>query len=119
MGTSARTSRRSALPQAITTILEGLAPGIPDDLVADISRRADGMPLYAVEIVRMLLDRGMLVQDGARYVVAGDERELDVPETLHALVASRLDGLATEQRTLLQDASVLGHAFTAAGARRR
>jgi tetratricopeptide (TPR) repeat protein len=64
----------------------------------------------------MLQDRGILVQDGARYVVAGDVRDLDVPETLHALVASRLDGLSTEQRSLLQDASVLGHAFTAAGA---
>ena len=104
------------MPQAIATILEGLAPGIPDDLIADISRRADGIPLYAVEIIRMLQDRGILVQDGARYVVAGDVRDLDVPETLHALVASRLDGLSAEQRSLLQDASVLGHAFTAAGA---
>jgi class 3 adenylate cyclase/tetratricopeptide (TPR) repeat protein len=104
------------LPQAIATIVEGLAPGIPEDLIADISGRADGIPLYAVEIIRMLQDRGILVQDGARYVVAGDVRELDVPETLHALVASRLDGLSAEQRSLLQDASVLGHSFTAAGA---
>jgi class 3 adenylate cyclase/tetratricopeptide (TPR) repeat protein len=103
-------------PQAIATILEGLAPGIPDDLVADISRRAEGIPLYAVEIIRMLQDRGILVQDGARYVVAGDVRDLDVPETLHALVASRLDGLSGDQRSLLQDASVLGHSFPAAGA---
>jgi class 3 adenylate cyclase/tetratricopeptide (TPR) repeat protein len=104
------------LPQAIATILEGLAPGISDDLVADIVGRADGIPLYAVEFIRMLQDRGVLVQDGARYVVAGDVRELDIPETLHALVASRLDGLASDQRSLLQDASVLGHSFPAAGA---
>jgi tetratricopeptide (TPR) repeat protein len=66
--------------------------------------------------VRMLQDRGLLVQEGARYVVTGDVEDLDVPETLHALVASRLDGLAPSERSLLQEASVLGQAFTAAGA---
>jgi class 3 adenylate cyclase/tetratricopeptide (TPR) repeat protein len=103
-------------PLAIATILDGLAPGLPAELVADIGRRADGIPLYAVETIRMLQDRGLLVQEGSRYVVAGDVGNLDVPETLHALVASRLDGLSHAERSLLQDASVLGQSFTAAGA---
>jgi class 3 adenylate cyclase/tetratricopeptide (TPR) repeat protein len=103
-------------PQVIATILEGLAPGLPDELVADIVHRADGIPLYAVETIRMLLDRGLLVQEGSRYIVTGDVEDLDVPETLHALIASRLDGLAAGERSLLQDASVLGQSFTAAGA---
>ncbi|MEA2423751.1 MAG: hypothetical protein QOH13_161 [Thermoleophilaceae bacterium] len=103
-------------PLAIATILEGLAPGLPENLVDEIGRRADGIPLYAVETVRMLQDRGLLVQEGDRYVVTGDVTNLDVPESLHALVASRLDGLSAAERSLLQDASVLGHSFTAAGA---
>jgi tetratricopeptide (TPR) repeat protein len=103
-------------PLAIATMLDGLAPGLPEDLVSEIGRRADGIPLYAVETIRMLQDRGVLVQDGARYVVTGDVSDLDVPETLHALVASRLDGLASNERSLLQEASVLGLTFTAAGA---
>jgi class 3 adenylate cyclase/tetratricopeptide (TPR) repeat protein len=102
-------------PLTITEILDGLAPGLPEDLVADIGRRSEGIPLYAVETVRMLQDRGLLVQEGARYVVTGDVSDLDVPETLHALVASRLDGLSADERSLLQDASVLGQSFTAAG----
>jgi tetratricopeptide (TPR) repeat protein len=44
----------------------------------------------------------------------GDLGELHVPETLHALIASRLDGLGPEDRTLLQDAAVLGKSFTLA-----
>jgi tetratricopeptide (TPR) repeat protein len=40
---------------------------------------------------------------------------LDVPETLHALIAARLDGLSPEQRRLVQDAAVLGKSFTKAG----
>ncbi len=102
--------------EAITAMLDGLAPGLPEELVAEIGRRAEGIPLYAVETIRMLQDRGVLVQDGARYVVAGDVSDFDVPETLHALVASRLDGLCADERSLLQDAAVLGHSFTAAGA---
>ena len=56
----------------------------------------------------MLEDRRCLVQEGARYVVTGEVSDLDVPETLQALVASRLDGWSAEERSLLQDASVLG-----------
>ena len=54
----------------------------------------------------MLRDRGLLVQNGVRYVVTGDVTALEVPETLQALVASRLDNLDQAERSLLQDASV-------------
>ena len=100
--------------EAVAAILDGLAPGLPGDLAAQISRRADGIPLYVVETVRMLQDRGILLAEGDHYVVKGDVSDLDVPESLHALVASRLDGLSPVERSLLQDASVLGHSFTAA-----
>jgi class 3 adenylate cyclase/tetratricopeptide (TPR) repeat protein len=103
-------------PAAIARILDGLAPGLPAELVADIVHRAEGIPLYAMETVRMLQDRGLLVQEGERYIVAGDVSDLDVPETLQALVAARLDGLSPAERSLLQDASVLGVSFTAAAA---
>jgi class 3 adenylate cyclase/tetratricopeptide (TPR) repeat protein len=103
-------------PGAITTMLEGLAPGLPGELVAEIVNRSEGIPLYAVETIRMLQDRGVLVQEGARYVVTGDVSELEVPETLQALVAARLDGLSASERSLLQEASVLGQAFSAGAA---
>ena len=96
-------------------LLEGLVPGLPEELASRILERAEGVPLYAVETVRMLLDRGLLAQEGNRYVVRGDIEELDVPETLHALVAARLDGLDAGERSLLQAAAVLGQSFFAAG----
>jgi class 3 adenylate cyclase/tetratricopeptide (TPR) repeat protein len=99
---------------AMREALEGLIPGLPDELLARILRRAEGVPLYAVETVRMLLDRGMLAQDGSRYVLTADVGELDVPETLHALAAARLDGLGLGERGVLQDASVYGQSFTPA-----
>jgi predicted ATPase len=59
----------------------------------------------------MLLDRGLLVQEGSSYTPTQAIDELEVPETLHALVAARLDGLEPEERRLLQDACVLGKTF--------
>ena len=45
---------------AMTEILEGLVPGLPGDLAERIQRRAEGLPLYTVETVRMLLDLSLI-----------------------------------------------------------
>jgi class 3 adenylate cyclase/tetratricopeptide (TPR) repeat protein len=101
------------LPDAVMEeLLSGLVPGLPEDLLSRILERAEGVPLYAVETVRMLLDRGALVQDGPTYRPTGEIESLEVPETLHALIAARLDGLPAEERRLLQDGAVLGKTFT-------
>ncbi|MBM2823066.1 MAG: Tetratricopeptide repeat protein, partial [Thermoleophilia bacterium] len=98
--------------QAMAELLTGLVPGLPSEVRDRILARAEGIPLYAVETVRMLLDRGLLVQEGSVYRVTGPVDALEVPETLHALIAARLDGLSAEERRLLQDAAVLGKTFT-------
>jgi class 3 adenylate cyclase/predicted ATPase len=100
---------------AMRELLAGLVPGLPEAAARAIIGRADGVPLYAVETVRMLLAEGRLRLDGDAYVPVGDLTELDVPETLTALIASRLDGLDPVDRALVQDAAVLGQAFTEAG----
>jgi class 3 adenylate cyclase len=96
-------------------LLRGLVPGLPDDAVAAIVARAEGVPLYAVETVRMLLDRGQLVSSDGRYTLAEPIDRLAVPETLHALVAARIDANTPEDRSLLADGAVLGQSFTLAG----
>ncbi|TML31628.1 MAG: guanylate cyclase, partial [Actinobacteria bacterium] len=89
--------------EAIDELLEGLVPDLPQELRARIRERAEGVPLYAVETVRMLVDRG------------GDIESLEVPETLHALIAARLDDLGPTERRVIEDASVLGKSFTKEG----
>ena len=104
------------LPEAaMEDLLAGLVPGLPEAIRDQILDRAEGVPLYAVETVRMLLDRGLLVLDGSVYVPVGEIGALEVPETLHALIAARLDGVSAEERRLLQDGAVLGKTFTRAG----
>jgi class 3 adenylate cyclase/tetratricopeptide (TPR) repeat protein len=103
-------------PQAMEELLSGLVPGLPEDLEKKILARAEGVPLYAVETVRMLLDRGLVEQDGNVHRPTGPIETLEVPETLHALIAARLDGLTPDERRLVQDGSVLGKTFTKQGA---
>jgi predicted ATPase/class 3 adenylate cyclase len=93
-------------------LLDGYVPGLPPDLTTQILERAQGVPLYAVETVRMLLDRGLLVQDGSVYRPAGEITTLEVPESLHALAAARLDGLPPAERELVQQVCILGKTFT-------
>ena len=97
---------------AMRALLDGFVPGLPEELRERILARAEGVPLYAVETVRTLLDRGLLVEEDGVYRVTGEVAELEVPETLQGLIAARLDGLAQEERRLLQNASVLGKTFT-------
>ena len=100
---------------AIDELLAGLVPGLPEELRVRIRERAEGVPLYAIETVRMLLDREMLRQENGRYVTAGEVEALAVPETLHALIAARLDGVEPAERRVLDDAAVLGKTFTKSG----
>jgi class 3 adenylate cyclase/tetratricopeptide (TPR) repeat protein len=97
---------------AIRELLDGLVPGLPDAVVRRVVERADGIPLYAVETVRMLLASGSLVEREGHLAAAGPINDLEVPPTLHALVAARLDGLPPADRSLLQDAAVLGQSFS-------
>jgi class 3 adenylate cyclase len=94
-------------------LLEGLVPGLPASVRDRVLDRAEGIPLYAVETVRMLVDRGALRREGDRYVPVGEIADLEVPETLQALIAGRLDALSERERTLLQNGSVLGKTFPA------
>jgi len=102
------------LPQSdMALLLNGLVPGLPAELRAQILQRAEGVPLYAVETVRMLLDGGMVEWVGDSYRVTSQVESLAVPESLQALLSARLDGLPSSQRRLLQHGAVLGKSFSA------
>ncbi|MDQ2935457.1 MAG: AAA family ATPase, partial [Chloroflexota bacterium] len=98
---------------AIAEMLAGLVPGLPDAAVSAIVARAEGVPLYAVETVRALMADGHIERVGDAYQPIGDLSQLAVPESLRSLIASRLDALEAADRSLLQDAAVLGQVFSA------
>jgi hypothetical protein len=82
----------------------------PPDLLRPLVELADGMPLYAQEYVRMLIERGTLRQADQHWVMdSGDD--LPMPESVHAVIANRIDLLDGGDRTVLQAASVVGPRF--------
>jgi predicted ATPase/class 3 adenylate cyclase len=99
----------------VEELLQGLVPGLPEELRSRIVERAEGVPLYTVETVRMLLDRGLLKRSGDRYQPTGPIESLAIPETLQSLAAARLDSLEPTERRLLGDAAVLGKTFARPG----
>ncbi|MEX2624786.1 MAG: adenylate/guanylate cyclase domain-containing protein [Acidimicrobiia bacterium] len=96
-------------------VVTGTVPGLPEDAVAAIVDRAAGIPMYAVEFLRMMLAQGDLEEADGRYRLIGDVTRLAVPESLQAVIGARLDRLEPAERALLQDAAVLGYSFTLDG----
>jgi class 3 adenylate cyclase len=101
--------------EAMRALLAGLVPGLPTTARDAIVARADGIPLYAVETVRMLLAQGRMILEEGIYHPVDDLADLAVPETLTALISARLDELDGPDRGLIADAAVLGQSFTLAG----
>ena len=99
-------------PDEVEMLLVGLAPGLPATAIAAIVERAEGIPLYAVEMVRMLLDQGVLREREGRYHLDGELGPLAIPGTLAGLLGSRLDGLTEPERMLIGHGAVLGQSFT-------
>jgi class 3 adenylate cyclase/tetratricopeptide (TPR) repeat protein len=82
---------------------------LPADTQALLLERAGGNPLYAEEFVRMLRDRELVDAHGRLRAGA----EVPFPDSIHALIAARLDTLAPDAKGLLQDAAVIGKVFWA------
>ncbi|MGC8474222.1 MAG: ATP-binding protein, partial [Candidatus Dormibacteria bacterium] len=104
-------------PGEMSELLEGLVPGLPASTIARIVGAAEGIPLYAVELVRALAERGSLARRGERYALVGEVEELPVPASLTALLAARLDTLSPRSRTLASRLSVFAGAIPPAAAR--
>jgi class 3 adenylate cyclase len=98
--------------EAMDMLLLGLVPGIPQAALRTIRDRAAGIPLYAVETVRMLLDQGRLTETEGRFRLVSDLGSVAVPESLQALLGARLDTVDEPARELVGLASVLGLSFT-------
>lgn len=98
-------------PDAVGRLLAGVVEGLPESLARTIVERADGVPLYAVETLRMLLGEGLLLRDGDGWRPSPQLAGIGVPDSLRELIAARLDAAGPADRALLEDAAVLGVRF--------
>jgi len=77
-------------------------------LRARIDARARGNPLFVEEIVRSLVDHGALRGERGAYAPATPVEEIALPETVQAVLASRIDRLSPRDKDVLQAAAVIG-----------
>ncbi|HET7482661.1 MAG TPA: AAA family ATPase, partial [Actinomycetota bacterium] len=115
----------SGQANATTISLEPLTKDDAEDLIEQLVRAAEiplslkrqivevteGNPLFVGETIRMMVDDGVLVQDGDKWKVAGGIESVSVPGTIQALVAARLDRLDNEERQVIGRGSVIGRIF--------
>ena len=99
--------------ESMDKLVDALVPGMPPAARAAVTSQAQGLPLFAVETVRSLIDRDIVQPVEGVYRLTGDVGELAVPDGLHSLLAARLDALDPGVRRLLSDAAVLGTTFPA------
>jgi predicted ATPase/class 3 adenylate cyclase len=83
---------------------------LPEKLEQRLLGRAEGNPFYLEELIRSLLDAGVLVKDGGAWALDSDA-PFDLPETVERVVLARIDRLDPPSRELLSAASVLGRQF--------
>jgi class 3 adenylate cyclase/tetratricopeptide (TPR) repeat protein len=101
--------------KAMEELLDSVAT-LPMEAKQRIISHAEGIPLYAIETVRALADRGALVERDGALVLAGELGELDVPPSLISLLGARLDALAPDERAMVKTMSVFGGNFPLAAA---
>jgi class 3 adenylate cyclase/predicted ATPase len=100
-------------PTSMDQLVDALVPGMVPAARSRITSQAQGIPLFAVETVRALVDRDIVRPVEGVYRLVGDIGELAVPDSLHALLAARLDALDPDVRRMVTDAAVLGTTFPA------
>jgi class 3 adenylate cyclase/tetratricopeptide (TPR) repeat protein len=99
-------------PECEAMVEDLLSSDLPPSVKRLVAERSEGNPLYAEEIVRMLIDRGVLrATEAARWELAQPIDEVEVPRSIQALIAARLDTLPAEEKALVQDAAVAGRIF--------
>ncbi len=106
-------SLRPLTPEQGVRLIEGLLTiaDIPGELREDLFAKAEGNPFFLEEIIRRLIDEGALVREGDRWRATPAARQTSVPDTIHGLLAARVDGLPPLEKQVLQEAAVVGRVF--------
>jgi class 3 adenylate cyclase len=98
--------------EAASRLLDELVPDVlPEDLRRLLVTRAGGNPFFLEELVGELVDSGVVVRSGEAWVLGERDPALLVPDTVHAVLAARIDRLPAADKETLQAASVVGRRF--------
>ncbi len=76
-----------------------------------ILKKAEGNPFFLEELLRSLIDSGLLIVEGDRVVATEAVEDMEVPDTVQGVIAARIDRLPTDDKHTLQTAAVIGRVF--------
>jgi tetratricopeptide (TPR) repeat protein len=96
-------------------LLASMLGELDDHLRTDIIERTAGVPLFAVELARSLTTQGLIAELDGKPTARSDLGDVGLPETLQSLIGARIDRLEPRDRSLLQDAAILGGEFMLPG----
>jgi class 3 adenylate cyclase/tetratricopeptide (TPR) repeat protein len=107
-------SLKPLVPEASEQLAENLlrVADLPDLLRDRMLVSAEGNPFYLEEIIRTMIERGVLRREGERWVAAVGAEGISLPTTLRGVIAARIDRLPAAAKAALQRASVIGRFFT-------
>ncbi len=83
----------------------------PEALLDLVLARASGNPLFMEEMLRSLIERGVLTEEKDQWVLTVPVDQVAIPDTVHAVIASRIDALPVAEKRALQAAAVIGKDF--------
>ena len=104
----------SRLPRRLSAEMIAHVTGgkaLPQEIADQITNRTDGVPLFIEELTKAVVESGLLVECGDRYLVTGPVTPLAIPTSLQASLLARLDHLAPA-RDVAQIAAALGRQFS-------
>jgi class 3 adenylate cyclase len=99
--------------ESVRMLDEMLAGGLPAELSELVVERAEGNPFFVEELLAVLIDRGLLSRQDGNWSVGALPSEFTVPDTVHAVLAARIDLLEPAEKSALQAAAVIGRVFWA------
>jgi DNA-binding SARP family transcriptional activator len=98
-------------PDTARLMIDELVGPLPQAVETLVLERAEGNPFFLEEALATLVDRQVLRREGDRWVVRDEAATIDVSDTVHALLAARIDLLPEEAKRALEAAAVVGRSF--------
>ncbi len=95
--------------QLVANLLE--IESLPPRVREFILTKAEGNPFFVEEVIRMLIERGVLVRKGELWIATDAVSDVEIPDNLQALLLARIDRLPESARHTLRVASVIGRQF--------
>jgi class 3 adenylate cyclase/tetratricopeptide (TPR) repeat protein len=96
--------------QLVSNLLE--VEALPERLRDLILRKAEGNPFFVEEVIRMVMDRGLIVRQPGGWAATAEIESVEIPDNLQGLLLARIDRLMDEAKRALRVASVIGRQFS-------